>query len=116
MTLVKAGDENVLCITCGQRVIPAHDKPGKLNECHKCGERSDVPRVGGNMIWSHKTAPELEIKSMVEAKHFAKLQQRFGAGPLKSIVEKKEEPGKVDGANPGDVICSPLNEKHSIKR
>ena len=104
------------CIKCNQIVILTPDKPGRINECYDCGRKSEIPRVGGNMIWSHKTAPDLEIKSMKEAKVFAKQQKRFGAGPLRSIVTSREPSTKEIGANPGDQIISPLGEKHSVKR
>jgi hypothetical protein len=73
--------------------------------------------VGGNMVWAHKTAPELEIKPMVFARSFAKATRRFGVGPLRSIVEGREECLKAhSGAEPGAVYHSHLGEKRSVKR
>lgn len=42
------------------------------------------------MVWEHKTAPELELKPMQEAKKFARKQERFGAGVTKCLTEPKE--------------------------
>lgn len=38
------------------------------------------------MVWSHKTAPEIEIKPMDEAKAFAKKTKRFGPGVTKCLT------------------------------
>lgn len=59
------------CKRCGRDFTPYHGKPGYINECGEC--KPDVPLLGGNMIWDHKTAPELEIKSLGQAKAFAKM-------------------------------------------
>jgi DNA-directed RNA polymerase subunit M/transcription elongation factor TFIIS len=82
------------CIHCGGAIEHRQDKPGKINECAKCGLHRDVPRVGGNMIWTSKQAPEIEIKSLTEARSFARKTKRFGAGVTRSIVQSKLEPGE----------------------
>jgi len=69
------------------------------------------------MVWSHKTAPELEIKPMREAILFARLQKRFGVGPLRAIVQAKEpSPKQGSGAEAGAQYISHLGEKRSVKR
>lgn len=80
----------VVCRDCGEEFEPNYASPGFFNQCRVCSEvAGDVPRLGGNMIWHHKTGPEIEIKSMKEAKAFASKTARFGVGPLRSIVESK---------------------------
>jgi len=68
--------KTLICRDCGEEFQFKRDKPGYVNQCEDCAE--DVERVGGNMIWSHKTAPEIEIKPMEQAKQFAKASKRFG--------------------------------------
>jgi hypothetical protein len=50
-----------------------------------------VSRVGGNMIWDGKHAPEIEIKSMKAAKRFASKTRRLGAGVTASICVSKKQ-------------------------
>ena len=87
---MKKGKERVMiCRTCGEEFNTYPGKPGFVDQCEDCA--NDTPKVGGNMIWNHKTAPYIEIKSMKEAVRFAKSQQRFGAGVTKCITESKEK-------------------------
>jgi len=90
-----------ICQKCGADFVLRPGKPGLINQCPDCA--TDIAKVGGNMIWSHKTAPELEIKSMVEAKIFARATNRFGAGPLRAITQSKEQAHKsLIGESPFD--------------
>ena len=108
------------CILCGITFRNYPGKPGYITECTDCAK--DIPLVGGNMIWYHKTAPELEIKSLVNAKRFAKLNKRNSHGPLSSIVEKKYGSEEKESSKNGSgtenraIYNSPLGEKHSIKQ
>jgi hypothetical protein len=37
-------------------------KPGLVTHCNECAEEEgDVQQYTGNMIWSHKTAPSIQI-------------------------------------------------------
>jgi hypothetical protein len=57
------------------------------------------------MIWDHKTAPYLEIKPMQQAKQFAKLTQRFGAGVTVSLTTSKEmEYKNLNGISPWESV------------
>jgi hypothetical protein len=110
------------CVHCGRGIDHSQTKPGKINECGECGSNSDIERLGGNMVWTSKHAPELEIKPMTQAVAFAKKQRRFGAGVTASIVqgqmtgEERELSGNNSEAAPGATWRSPLGEKHSVKR
>jgi hypothetical protein len=86
--------EKSICRDCNQEFHPYPGKPGYIDQCEDC--QRDVPKVGGNMIWDHKTAPYIEVKSMKQAKQFANLQKRFGHGVTKSICESKEKGFKND--------------------
>ena len=76
------------------------------------------------MIWEHKTAPYIEIKSLTQARVFAAKQRRFGAGPLSSICQSKEQaapdpsnPSKSkSGAEGGAIYFSKCGEKRTVKR
>ena len=69
------------------------------------------------MIWTHKTAPTIEIKPMPQAIQFARLQKRFGVGPLRAIVQQKEPSTKQgSGAEAGAQYLSNLCEKRTVKR
>lgn len=71
------------------------NSPGYRNQCPNCSEKQEEPEhIGGNMIWDHKTAPELELKPMAKAKAFAKKTERFGAGVTKSITTSREPKSK----------------------
>lgn len=111
------------CVNCGEEFYPKRDKPGKIDECWTCGRKSekDIVKLGGNMIWEHKTAPTIEIKPLSEARSFAKKTRRFGAGVLASITQPKmtdEERADANkqGANPGSTYYSKTGEKRTVKR
>ena len=109
----------MICRKCKQEFTPYVGKPGYIDECPSCA--CDVPLVGGNMVWAHKTAPEIEIKSLASARAFAKVQRRFSASsPLASIVQGREafNPGTKakSGAQGGAGYSSRLNEKRVVKR
>lgn len=96
-------------------------KPGYVNQCVDCAD--DVPLLGGNMIWSHKTAPEIEIKSMAAAKVFASKTRRFGAGVTCCLTQSKATGPDNNGGNPvnglasaGQQYISRLGEKRVVKR
>jgi len=79
------------CVHCGKEFEPSQNKPGKVNECWQCGSKTETTaRVGGNMIWLGKQAPEIEIKSLQAAKKFASKTRRLGAGVTASIVANKK--------------------------
>jgi hypothetical protein len=104
-----------ICVVCDEEFLLTPDKPGKINECARCATPGP-PKVGGNMVWSHKTAPELEIKSMAEARRFAAQTRRFGAGVTACLTTKREDSGKDgSGAEPGAAYVSNLGEKRSVK-
>lgn len=119
------------CRDCGSPFALFPGKPGYVDQCENCAR--DVPLLGGNMIWTHKTAPSIEIKPMDQAVLFAKKQKRFGAGPLRSISQSKEqahkslvgqspfEPGdgaskQGTGAEARALYYSKLGEKRSVKQ
>lgn len=79
------------CVDCGDEYKLTPSKPGKVNQCHQCGAKSETTaRVGGNMIYTSKQAPEIEIKPMEEAKRFNSKTRRLGAGVTASIVVDKK--------------------------
>jgi hypothetical protein len=77
------------CAECGNRYRLTQDKPGKINVCGDCGRAGEVERAGGNMIWHHKTGPEIEIKSRSQAEAFAGKTRRLGAGVTASLTQSK---------------------------
>ena len=108
------------CRDCGRNFQPFHGKPGFINQCEECA--TDVPLIGGNMIWEHKTAPGIEIKPLVEAQVFARAQRRSSASsPLRSIVQGREAPRfnpglkGGSGAQPYAAYTSHLGEKRMVK-
>ena len=81
-----------ICIDCGEEFKITLDKPGRINQCAECGESTELDgeeRLGGNMIYTGKQAPEIEIKPISRAQDFAGKTQRFGAGVTMSICESK---------------------------
>lgn len=81
-----------ICVDCGSDYKLTAKKPGKINQCHQCGSKSETTaRVGGNMIFTSKHAPEIEIKPMTEAKKFNSKQRRLGAGVTASICVNKKQ-------------------------
>ena len=104
------------CSVCDKQFTELPNKPGLVHQCPNCSIET-TECVGGNMIWTHKTGPSIEIKSMKEAKNFARLQSRFGVGPLRSIVEAKEpSPKRGSGAAEGEQYVTRLGEKRYVKR
>lgn len=77
------------CRDCGREFKPMPGKPGYIDQCPNCS-KPELDVYGGNMVWHHKTAPELEIKPLAAAKRFSKLQARSGSGPLRSITTARE--------------------------
>lgn len=75
------------CRNCGEEFIARPGKPGFINQCEDCAH--DVPLLGGNMIWDHKTAPSLVIRPLADAQFISKLQKRVGTGVIRSIVSVK---------------------------
>lgn len=83
-------DEIRECSECGARYRLTRQKPGRIDQCGACGQRAgEVERVGGNMIWHHKTGPEIEIKSRSAAQAFAATTRRLGAGVTASLCQSK---------------------------
>lgn len=79
------------CVDCGDEYKLTAKKPGKINQCHQCGSLSETTvRVGGNMIFTSKHAPEIEIKPMDEAQKFNSKTKRLGAGVTASIIKNKK--------------------------
>lgn len=107
------------CKDCSKDFIWFKGKPGYINQCVDCSD--DVLHLGGNMIWDHKTAPYIEIKSMTDAIIFAKKTSRRNCGPLSSIIERKEPPSPAkynkasSGAEDHAIYNSRLGEKRSVK-
>jgi DNA-directed RNA polymerase subunit RPC12/RpoP len=80
------------CADCGNNYKLTLAKPGKVNQCHQCGSRSEtMARVGGNMVYTGKQAPEIEIKPMADARRFNNKTRRLGAGVTASLVTRKKE-------------------------
>lgn len=80
-----------ICIDCGNEYKLTANKPGKVNQCFQCGSKSETTaRVGGNMVYDGKHAPEIEIKSMKEAKRFNAKSRRLGAGVTASLTVSKK--------------------------
>jgi len=81
------------CRDCGDKFALYKGKPGFINQCSRCGiqteEDLDEERMGGNMIYLHKTGGYIEVKTLREAQQFAAKTQRLGAGVTKSIAESK---------------------------
>ena len=81
------------CRDCGASFANYKGKPGYVNQCTRCGEETeanlDEERLGGNMIYEHKTGAYIEIKPLSQAIVFAEKTQRLGAGVTKSIAESK---------------------------
>ena len=80
---------NRQCSKCFGAYVLTPDKPGLIHHCPECS-RETTERLGGNMVYSHKTAPEIEIKSISDAKVFAKKQRRFGAGVTQCLTVGRE--------------------------
>lgn len=91
------------CRFCATEFVPKWDKPGRIDVCYDpdCQRKDrrqmpEPPKLGGNMIWFHKTAPGLEIKPIAEAREFARKTRRFGAGVMISLTSCKTPFGEED--------------------
>ena len=117
----------IKCRDCGDEFDMFPNKPGFINQCSDCASRmhamgDDVEKLGGNMVYSHKTAPEIEIKPMAQALIFAKKQRRLGHGVIGCIVESKltnqtrESSKQGSGTEDRAVYYSNVGEKRSVKQ
>ena len=79
---------NRTCSNCNEAFILKPDKPGNINHCPDCSFEP-FERLGGNMTWHHKTAPELQIRPLSQAQYLAKQQKRVGTGVTQCLVERK---------------------------
>lgn len=110
----------MICRDCTAEFEMTFNKPGFINQCVDCAD--DVELLGGNMVWHHKTAPELEIKSFAEAKRFASKTKRFGFGVTSCIVaskltpESRESSKSKSGTEDRAQYNSRLGEKRTIKQ
>jgi hypothetical protein len=60
------------CRDCGEMFTEVPGKRGYRNQCVPCSEKQAEPeRIGGNMVWDHKTAPYIELKPLSQARAFA---------------------------------------------
>jgi len=117
--------QQIVCRDCGEEFTPSPQKKiGYVNQCLACAEKKgDVDITGGNMIWHHKTAPELEIKYLNEAKEFARKTKRTGPGPVRSIIQSKYSHNSPDkkaakvgsGTENGAQYISKCGEKRTVK-
>ncbi|MDE2100014.1 MAG: hypothetical protein KGL39_22360 [Patescibacteria group bacterium] len=113
----------MICKHCSKEFKPFPGKPGYINECPGC-VKGDVEKLGGNMIWSHKTAPEIEIKPLNEAKRFARKTRRIGTTVTQSLVTTQSTTPQDaaanskhgSGAEAGAMYYSRLGEKRHVKR
>lgn len=78
-----------ICRECESEFILTPNKPGKIFHCPACSSET-VERLGGNMVFLHKTASTIEIKPASRAIQFAEMTKRFGAGVTKCITTSKE--------------------------
>jgi hypothetical protein len=85
-------DEVRECTICGREYVLDRNKPGLINQCWDCGSLHETTaRVGGNMIYTSKQAPEIEIKPMREARKFNRKTRRLGAGVTASLCVSKKK-------------------------
>lgn len=100
--------KRIECRDCGREFTPYPNLPGYYNQCGYCGEKTErsqerkgIERLGGNMIYLHKTGGEIEIKPMSKAKQFAAKTKRFGAGVTKVLTESKlRKEMEIEGVQP----------------
>lgn len=102
-----------ICKHCDEEFELKPGKPGLIDYCPRHSHEI-VELTGGNMIWDHKTAPYIETKPMHDAKRFASLTRRLGAGVTRSITQSREPHLKDDG-EPGSTYVSRLGEKRTVK-
>lgn len=88
------------CAAC-QKPIPAARLAAvpDTSWCVGCAE-SRVHRVGGNMVWDHKTAPTLEVKSAGQAKAFARATRRHAFNASLSLTSMSRAMNDRDGIKP----------------
>lgn len=59
------------CRDCNEEFYTYKGKPGYVNQCRDCGENTEEEsgeeRLGGNMIYMHKTGAYIEIKPLRKA-------------------------------------------------
>lgn len=118
------------CRFCTEPFTPLPGKPGHIDVCyatecqrHDAKQTPEPDKLGGNMVWDHKTAPELEIKPLARAQAFAKLTRRTGCGPLRAITQSKaparspaHEASKAgSGTENRAQYYSRLGEKRTVK-
>ena len=92
----------ITCRECGITFTLYPKKPGFIDQCASCGTmeedrqtESGIERLGGNMVYLHKTGAQIEIKPMSEARKFSSKTRRFGAGVTMSLTESKYAHEKV---------------------
>ena len=92
------------CRDCGNLFSLYKGKPGYVNQCGPCGERTEdesgEERLGGNMIYLHKTGGQIEVKPLRKAKIFAAQTRRLGAGVTASLTQSRLAAEKqIEGDN-----------------
>jgi DksA/TraR C4-type zinc finger protein len=88
------------CVEC-ERSIPAARlaaMPG-TRWCVRCAD-SRTERIGGNMVWSHKTAPELELRPLSEAREWHRRYDRRRATANISVGSYARAQDAAMGINP----------------
>lgn len=97
---------NVLtCRDCGKDFVePVTPSRGFRNQCPECSEHQEEPElVGGNMIYEHKTGAYCELKTLAQAKLFARRTRRLGAGVCSALVTPKEPKPGTDDLTAGET-------------
>ena len=77
--------------TCRNCTTEYPDTPNAIRAdlCFDCQPKQDVEKVGGVMLWAHKTAPELQLMASVcAAKQFNKARGRNFTGPSIRFASK----------------------------
>ena len=88
MTRTKEPLPALQCRTCGEYFHPTLGKKGYINQCGGCA--TDVPLLGGRMIYEHKTAGYIEIRPMAKTlQDLAATKRLGGSGVTASITERK---------------------------
>ena len=83
------------CAKCGREYNPADKTHGLITLCNQCAPLETTPRVGGNMIWDSKHAPELVIRQdIVQARRYARPSAKLylkpkAKGPTGLKIAKK---------------------------
>ena len=65
---------------CEREYDTRNKKYGTINCCNSCGQEQEkgMTRLGGIMHFSHKTAPEIIIMNLDDAKEIARKTDRTG--------------------------------------